>query len=318
MKKLIPVMVFVFCWLSLVWADGVVNRIVAVVNGEVVTLHDLEKNLEMGLKGAGAKQTLGAGEQRKALEKALLDSMVDSILIRQEAKRLKIEVTPADVQARIKQLEDEQGLTHEEFVVVLKKRGMDFEEFKAKLRNKILENRMLRIMVRDKVVVTDEEIQDYFKRHKAKFKISKTVHLKLLSLPDRKGLEAARQALESGQTELSQLGQKDQLHSSRPSSGAEFQSRVQVNDLGILNWKDLRPQWQELLAGLHSGQMSQIFPLGDQYAVLYVQELDSKGKSALDKVKDRIYKKLYARKLEQRYKQYINQLRSKAVLQIKL
>lgn len=85
-----------------------------------------------------------------------------------------------------------------------------------------------------------------------------------------------------------------------------------------MKWKDLRQNWKEALRNVGPGEMSDIFPLQGRYALLYVQDMTSGGSRSLDEVRDQIRDAIYAQKLEDRYQEYIQSLRSKAVVDVRL
>ena len=147
-------------------AETIVDRIVAVANGEIITLFDLDERLKPMLARFEGKP-MGEAEQRavRELRGQVLDAMVDDILINQEAERLGVEVSDVEVENQIKQVRQQNGLTPEQFKDQLLLEGMTREMYARKLREDILKHRIIGFMVKRKVVITDEEIEAYYNAH---------------------------------------------------------------------------------------------------------------------------------------------------------
>lgn len=92
------------------------NKVAAVVNGQVITMFDLQKNALPDL--ARARLNPNDPKQAKAVDAVLhkvLDLMIMDILIAQEAKRLKVSVSPAEVDKEIAKIMQANHLTKEQF-----------------------------------------------------------------------------------------------------------------------------------------------------------------------------------------------------------
>jgi peptidyl-prolyl cis-trans isomerase SurA len=286
-----------------------VDRIVAVVNGEIVTLYDLKQRLKPHLKRIEAQtQNSISGQRLEKLRSETLKSIINEILLEQEASRLKINVSDSEVRNQIDQLKRERGLSEEEFQEQLQKEGMSRSEYEEKIRKKIRRHRLLGEMVRKKVVVTEEEIKEYYKNHKDKYRQDKSVRVSLLLLESKEKALSLRKDIAQGELSFARAAQK---HSVGP--GAK-----QGGDLGSLNWSDLGAKWKEALEGLEPREMSPVFDLQGKYAVLLLKSRKEGKEKPLEEVRDEIHDLLYKPKLEQRFKEYMQQLRSKAVIDIRL
>ena len=92
------------------------NKVAAVVNGQVITMFDLQKNAVPDLMRARVNPNDPA--QAKAVDTILrkaLDGMIMDILVVQEAKRLKVSISPSDVDAEITKIMKGNNLTKQQF-----------------------------------------------------------------------------------------------------------------------------------------------------------------------------------------------------------
>lgn len=284
-----------------------VNRIVAVVNGEIITMYDLQKEMGNPLLQR-QNQQLQSRQGSAAQKKKVLTSMVNHELFEQEAKRLEITVSDVEVENQIDQIMKERDLSKQELEESLEQSGMTMKGFKEKLRQDIKINRLLSSMVRQKVVVSDEEIKAFYEKHKEQYVTPKRLHIRIILHSSQQKLRALKQRIEQGEISFAEAARK---HSRGP--GAE-----QGGDLGLVNWKDLGSTWKEQIEPLNPGDLSRVFSTQGNAALLKLESLQSSSSQQLSKVRDEIRQKIFSKKLKQRYQEYVQELRSKAVVEVRL
>ncbi len=301
-------MVCVFiCFFAGVGSAKLVNRIVAVVNGEAITLHDLKKEVEQG--GPDMNQIEPEDiNQSEAMRREVLEAMINDKLLKQEAERFEIKVSDEEVEGQMNQIRKENGLSQAEFEQAVKEQGMSMDEYRQALHEEIKKRKLLSSMVHQKVVVADDEIQEFYQQNQEDYGQPQTVRLRLIVHPDQTKLEEVRQAIVSGETSFAQAA--DNV-SKGPGAG-------QGGDLGEMRWKDLRSEWQDVVSSLNPGEVSQVFSLQDNYALLYLEEYTDQNTEVNESLKKDIRQQLYSQKLENRYKDYIEGLREKAVIDVRL
>ncbi len=141
----------------------VVDKVVAVVNDEVITLSELEEET------AGLYRSIAQDNSEKRLLDALeeareatLNSMIERRLIKQKAKKYNITVTDEEVNNAYEGMRNKMSLNPAEFQQKLAESGLTEESYRYKLNSQILQQKLLSFDVRAKIVVTDEMVLDYF------------------------------------------------------------------------------------------------------------------------------------------------------------
>ncbi len=295
------------CFCASTCSAKLVNRIVAVVNGEIITLHDVKRQVDDSIQGMDQRELQNPAREL-ARQRRILEAMINDKLVVQEAEKFEIEVSDAEIDNQIQQIRSENNLSQAEFVQILAEQGMEIDQYRQALREEIKKNRVLSNMVRQKVVVSEEEMMEFYKQHQNEYNQPKQVHLRIIVHPSRNKLEQVRQAVASEEMTFSQAANSVSLG---PGAG-------QGGNLGTFMWKDLKAEWREMLSGMRSGQVTPIFSLQGNYAMLYLQDLADKQVQPFQAVKDDIREQIYAQKLEQRYKEYMKGLREKAVIDVRL
>jgi peptidyl-prolyl cis-trans isomerase SurA len=292
-----------------VLAQEVVDRIVAVVNGELITLFELNQRFKPILDQFDGQdvQAEDAAQLLQAKRK-LLDQMVDDILLRQEAERMELTVSDVEVQNHLRQVREQAGVTNAQFQEQLKSQGLDPEMYEQRIRDEILQHRLLSFMIRRKVVITEQEIQDYYRDHPGEFSQQRQVHLALILFASRSQAEQVVQELRDGTISFDQAARQ---YSRGPGA-------AQGGDIGVLAWNDLAGAWRSALEGLEVGRMSPLFSVQDQPALLKLLDEKAGEVKPLPEVQDQIREKLMQPRLEARYDEYLDRLRDQSVIDIRL
>jgi len=137
------------------------DRIVAVVNSEVVTRLDLDEQVKIALQQLRRQGTpLPA---RDVLERQLLERLVTSKVLAQSAKETGLRVDDTQLQRSIERIAQENKLSAEAFRKMLEADGIVFDRFREELRNEILIARLKEREVDSKILITEAEIDNYLK-----------------------------------------------------------------------------------------------------------------------------------------------------------
>ncbi|MGE4298578.1 MAG: SurA N-terminal domain-containing protein [Desulfovibrionaceae bacterium] len=287
----------------------VIDRIVAVVNGEVVTLYDVNQGVKPVLERLERQGVVPNNEKDLyTLKKNFLDRYVDRILLRQEAEKLNVSVSDTEIEKQIKDFKSANGMTEESFVEHLHAERMTRKEYEDQIRSEFIRQRLVAYQVRRKVVVSQEEIEKYYNEHKQDYMSERTMALNLIVLPPDVQPETVLSRVKGGGMSFEAAARE---YSVGPGA-------LEGGDLGTLNWNDLAPAWKSALESVGVGQVSNVFDLEGHKAILYVREAQRGDAQPLDQIRDAILAKLEQPKLEERFLEYMEQLRSKAVIDIRL
>jgi len=134
-----------------------VDRIVAVVNDEVITQNDL--NERVGLIVKQIQRQGGQIPPAEALQKQILERMITDLVQVQMAKENGIKVDDLTLDRTIERISQENNLTMPDFRRALERDGMRYPRFREDIRNEILTARLREREVENAIVVTDAEVE---------------------------------------------------------------------------------------------------------------------------------------------------------------
>ncbi len=308
-------------------AAELVDRVVAVVNGKLITLFDVNTRLADMVQQTQGVALKPDDPRLDDLRRQVLESMITDLVIESEATKLKLTVSETEIDSQIEEIKKKNNLTQQQFVTELAKEGLTLKQFRDKLRVDSIKKRLLGFMVHRKVLVTDDEIRDYYEKNKGSLSAAKSVlgpkvsgGLGFIMVPSKKQAEELRAKINAGSMTFADAAKKFSIGPGRDQGG----------DLGDVQVKDLAPPLRSALTAVPPGQVSEPVLL-DGKAVLLVQRTASApaekpaapatpagSNPSYEAAKDQIQELLYKQKFDKLFQEYIDNLRSKAVIEVKL
>ncbi|MDO9084466.1 MAG: SurA N-terminal domain-containing protein [Humidesulfovibrio sp.] len=287
-------------------ADVVLDGIVAMVNGKIITRYDYDERVRPVYEQVRGR-TLSPQElqQVESLRRQILDQMIDDLLILQDAERYKLKVSDAEVEEQIKVFREKRQLSEEEFKKQLVLQRLNREDFARNMKRDLIKHRLIGGVVSNKVVVTDTEVEQQYLERKAEFSKDSTVQLGLVLLPAGMKASELKTAIEAGQITFAQAADK---YTQGPGGG-------HGGDIGYIAWKDLAPEWSEALRGLKPGQITQPVHIQEFEGLLQVVSLKEGEELPLESVREQIYQSLHEGKFEKVFQDYLKKQRDKAVIE---
>jgi peptidyl-prolyl cis-trans isomerase SurA len=134
-----------------------VDRIVAVVNDEVITGNDLNERVQLVVRQL--QRQGGQLPAADALQKQILERMVNDLLQIQLAKETGIKIDDAMLDRTIERIAQENKLSMTDFRAALERDGIRYTRFREDIRNEMLLGRLREREVENAVVVTDAEVE---------------------------------------------------------------------------------------------------------------------------------------------------------------
>jgi peptidyl-prolyl cis-trans isomerase SurA len=309
-------------------AAELVDRVVAVVNGKLITLFDVNARVTELLQRTQGVAFKPDDPRNAELQREVLDSMINDILIEQEAERLKLKVSETEIDTQIDEIKKKNNMTEQQLKAELLKEGMTFSQFREKMRKDNVKKRLLGYMVQRKAMVTDDEVRDYYEHNKGSISTQKSIlgptvsgGLGFIMVADKKAAEDLRAKISSGAISFADAARRYSIGPGREQGG----------NLGDVQAKDLAPPLRDALAAVKPGQVTQPVLL-DGKAVILIQNKPGQeafkpaapkpaataADPSLDSVREQIQEILYRQKVEKLFQEYISNLRSKAVVDVRL
>lgn len=301
-------------------AEGIVAR----VNNEVIFFSDLEflgKEIFERIRQQAPPERVER-ELREA-RRAILERIIDRTLLEQEAERLKIKISDDEVEASLQGYLKSRGATKEEFYVDLAKQKMSPERFREKLRKELMVARMLDLLVRAHIHVTDKECQEFYESNyknlsPAAQPSGDSVRLQQIILLVKSGSEREKEEKKRLLEEIRKRVLKGEDFGKLARQYTQGPNPEGGGDCGFFRPGDLLPELDRVAFNLKPGEVSHVIETQVGYHLLRVMGREEASGKPPEAVKAEIRAKLEERQYQEEIRKLVESLRKNAFIDIRL
>lgn len=299
----------------------VVDRIVAVVNDEVVTLSELNRAFESFARKIEADYK---GDNKEGFLKhnkeLFLRRIVDQILIEQEAKKAGkgfATIKDEEVMVVLNDMLARNQVSMDDYIRKLAAEGSSLEAIKKEIRDQMLRMRLLRQEVQSKIVVTDEEIGEYYNKHRTEYEGKEALRLKQILIPAGAD-KASREAASTLARQIHERLVKGESFDALAAQYSKGPAAAQGGDIGFVERGVIIPAVEKSVFGLSVGQLSEVIESEIGFHILAVTDRRGAGVKPLPAVRNEIKAKIEEEKIAKKYDEWIEGLRKKSFVDIRL
>ncbi len=283
-----------WCLLTPTWSLGFTDRIVAVVNKEIITLSQLQQEIQDEHSRLKAKYR-GKELERRYIQKQreVLNTLIDEQLQLQEAQAKGISVTQEEIDATLRRTPLPPRQTEEEFGrQLLLKKLFDFE-------------------VRRNVVVEEEEMRRYYEANLNRFRTPPQYRLQQILLVAN--TESARVRARVKAKAIYADWQSETVLEDLAARHAQF-----VRELGWVEEKDLLPPLEQALKELIPGTLSKPIETQAGIHLLIVDDVKESQPYPFEQVEQEIHAQLLKKRGKEAYREWMNRLKQQAFIDVRL
>ena len=296
----------------------VVDRIIAYVNDDIITLSELNERTKAFV--AARQQNPFLQQEQESLEKIrrnMLDSLVNERLAAQEVSRLNISVGEEEVDATIAAIQQENRLSQEAMEAQLRKEGSTYKDFRQRIKTTLEQRKLVNREVQSKTIITDEMVEEYYQDHIQEFKKKERWRIQDIYLPfypddtseeRAKIRDLAQQILERVRAGVD-FGSLAKNYSQGPGADAG-------GDLGYFARGELEPVLEAAVENLKAGQVSPDIETTRGIHIIRLTEVDKTPTKPLDDIREEIRSVLYRREVDFRYREWLSALRERSYIKI--
>lgn len=143
----------------------VIERIVAIVNSEIITLSDLNSFKEKLKSGGLVDDALMRIEDKNKIMKdpsALIQHLVYEKLLDSEIKKNNLSVTVERVEQEMRSIAKKNGIDRSQLKEALKQQGIVFSEYQNFIKKSLERQALISKEISSKIRISDEEISNYY------------------------------------------------------------------------------------------------------------------------------------------------------------
>ena len=286
--------------------------VLARVNGEDVARADFDrliKNMEIG-----ARQQIPA-ERRDEIFRRSLDQLITYTLLRQESKARKLEVTTAEVDARVADMR-KQFTSEGEFRKALKERGMTVERLREDARIDMVITKMMEAEVASLPPATDQEARDFYQKNPDKFQEPESVRASHILIPTQNADEATKKQIRVQVEAVLKMAKNGTDFGQLVREYSKDSSAGQGGDLGFFPRGQMVPPFEQAAFTLKVGEISGIVESQFGFHIIKVTDRKAAGPVPFDGVAGQIQQFLTEEKKRLRAEAFVADLKKKARIEV--
>ena len=289
-------------------AGEVMDRIIAIVNDDIITLKEAEKHVRVEKEG----RFVSINEYLTNLRlQEKIDLLIDDVLIRQQAKKFKIDVSDKEVEGIIDNIKKQYLIDDAELKEKLKEDNISYEDFVAGLRSNVVKGRLLTRVISPDVNLTEKDLRQYYDKHKDEFVDEEYRLQQIFVSGQRDGQKRVTEAYN-----LLQEGKS--FESVAKDYSDDTKSASAGGDIGYVKKVDLIPQLRAAVVFLTPGVYSSIITTPYGFHILKLVEKKKGETLTFEMARDSIHEKIVQAESEKRYKDYVGKLRKGSYIEVKI
>src|ERR1700719_590734 len=300
----------------------VVEEIIARVNNEIITSSELEKartaaaeDAQQECSGRCTPEQLQVAVEDR--QKFALRDLIDQSLLAQRGKDMGVNVE-GEVVKQLDQVRIQNKLeSMEKLESAVTKEGLNWDDFKNNIRNKLLTQEVIRREVGSHINIGRDETQKYYEEHKKDFVKPEQVALRAIEI----STDAKKD------TELPDLKKKADDLLRRIKDGEDFATLAkrfsdgstaqQGGFLGVYKRGELSKQLEDQVFAMKKNQLTDVIETKQGYLILQVLERYEEGEQPFEKVENEIMDHLYSERMEPALREYLKTLREQSYVVVK-
>jgi peptidyl-prolyl cis-trans isomerase SurA len=297
-----------------------IDRIVARVNDDVITLSELQ---EEGLPLFERLRENYTGKelehQVQRAEREFLDQLVLKRLQLQYAGQIGITASENEINAAFKDVLSRNNLTQEQLIELLTREGLTLQDYKDRLREQIVLARLMNQAVRSRVSVDSSEVEAYYQAHQNEFDQPPQARVRHIFFRVEPG--TGRPQMEDVQARATRVLQEARNggdFATLARRHSEDATAANGGDLGLIKRGDALPEFEEVIFNMKAGDVSDVIRTPNGLHIVKVETFSKGSLRNFSEIKPEIERRLLQEKMEKRFQDWTNELKDKAFIEITL
>jgi peptidyl-prolyl cis-trans isomerase SurA len=258
-----------------------IGQVVAMVNDDVITRHELDARTEMVVRQLQKKGTpLPA---RSELEKQLLERMIMDMLQAQFAKETGVRVDDDQLDKALHRIAQENSFSSlDAYRTKLESQGVDFKKFREEIRGEIIATRLREREVDSKLIISDSEVDNYLATASGQAGNGDEYHLAhiLVVIPEQASADKIQTSEKRANEALRQLN-KGANFAQVAAGFSDAKDALQGGDLGWRPGTQIPVGFREVLTKMRPGEVSPLLHSPTGFHILKLIDRRSKSEAMI-------------------------------------
>jgi peptidyl-prolyl cis-trans isomerase SurA len=300
----------------------VVEEIAAKVNGDIITRGELARK-RLDLEAEAKRQGLSGPRLQQAVDEFAANALrdeIDTLLLVQKGKDLNISVD-SELTRRLADIQVQQKISDpDKFQAFIRENtGMSYEDFKLRMKNEMLTQRVIGQEVARNVIVPESEAQKYYDEHKSAYmrKESQVFLSQIVISIEGKTPQQVAVAEKKANDLATRAKKGEKFPDLARDNSDDVETAKNGGQVGPMTKGLLDKPIEDLVFNAKKGFVSDVIRRPTSFLILKVDERIEAGQAPFEEVKAQIQDGLTQQKMEPKVRVFLTSLREDAFLEIK-
>lgn len=294
-----------------------IDRIVAIVNSEIVTESDLRNfSKKIGQNNMFVDDMLLGGsrvEDLKSNADLKMNYLINEKLLAGEIKRLNLSVTIEKVEQEIRDIAKRNRMSRNELLDAIKNQGVPVSDYQDFIKNRIERQSLIQSEVSSKIRISDEDVRAQYQRMNPNLSAGVYEYtLAHIVLNPQKGVERAQKKAEDALKQL-RGGQAFEQVAEQYSEDTNFTAG---GLLGTFKAGEFSKDMESAVKDLNVGEISGVVKLRNGYHILKVLSKKLVTDPNFEKQREKIYGELFDKAFQKNFKLWLETKKEESFIRI--
>jgi peptidyl-prolyl cis-trans isomerase SurA len=298
----------------------IVDRIVAIVNENIITLSELEQFRKSFYPYTPKrKDWLNREFELLDVRQEALNTLIEEKLIDQEADRQKIEVTQKQLNDTVASLKAERGWSQSQLEMAVEAQGFTYEEYLAEVERRLKRTKLITRVVKSEIEINDENLRAYYEAHIDDYMADESIRIShiLLPLAPNSTSDAEEAAFSKAREILARLEEGEDLTALARQYSQDILG-LRAGDIGYFKQGEMIPSIEEAAFSLRVGEVTAPIRTPEGVVLIKVTDRQRGGPPALEEIRKRVENDYYRSETERRFRDWVNRLKERSFIEVKL
>lgn len=296
----------------------IIERVVAIVNDEPITLSEMSNFEERLRKGVLIDDILVPDDATKqALLKdrnLLLQKMIEEKIIDSEVKKQKLTVPIEKVEQEIRAVAQRNGLTRDQFRAMLQEQGIKFSEYQDFMRKGLERQRLVELSVASRIKISEDDVlAEYTARHGTSG--DQAYEYTISHIYFQAGSSGGALARSRAETAYKRLrnGENFEKLAAEVSEDPAFE---EGGLLGVFKTGELQKDLEAVLKKMNAGEYTGVLPASGGYHIVKLNKKRLIPDPRTEREREKIRAELFEKSYKRQFRSWLDQLRQEAFIRI--
>ena len=290
------------CFFSLSSTLFAQDKILAVVNNEIITQRDLEGFVSfMRMQLSSEYKGKALEDKLNSMREDMIEKLIEDKLILQSAKKEGIQVDQQRLQSQLERIKSKHN-SETEFYTALKMQGLTQADIEKRIQQQILVYDMVDLKIKSEISVAPQEVTSFYNERKAEFIQPESRLVRSVSTQNLTTAKMAHAALNKKQESFEAVAKRFNL---------------KINNHGLVAKGQFKQEIEEAIFQTKLKENSELVKFEGEYYIFHVGEITAEEPLDLSEVSDEIYNYLYEKKMQNSLKKWLNELKEKSYIEVK-